>query len=267
MAIRKRSKKDISGETAAVSELNLDEQLYQALVDFSPFPIFLFKSDKIYYCNPAGFRLLGAKRLSEVIGKSTHDFVISEEWDILDKRQKLLSEGKSVGAQVYSFKRLDGKILIVEASTQRFKIEGEAITFSILQDITEKHNIEKALRESEEHYRGIVEDQTEFIVRWRPEGGERTFINESYARFLGTTPDKLIGKSFFSLLPEDELEIIKRQIQQITPENPTPTYEYPTTLIGNKKRWTQWVDRGLFDEAGNLIEIQSVGRDIHPPRR
>src|SRR5258705_8509098 len=29
-----------------------------------------------------------------------------------------------------------------------------------------------------------------------------------------------------------------------------------------ERRWQQWTDRGIFDAAGNLIEFQSVGRDI-----
>ena len=36
---------------------------------------------------------------------------------------------------------------------------------------------EAALRESEARYRAIVEDQTNFIVRWTPKG-IRTFVNQ-----------------------------------------------------------------------------------------
>ena len=49
----------------------------------------------------------------------------------------------------------------------------------------------KALRESEERYRAVVESQTEFIVRWKPDG-TRTFVNEAYCRYFGLSAAEAI---------------------------------------------------------------------------
>ena len=27
-------------------------------------------------------------------------------------------------------------------------------------------------------------------------------------------------------------------------------------------RWQQWINQAIFDDQGNLVEIESVGRDI-----
>jgi putative nucleotidyltransferase with HDIG domain len=34
-------------------------------------------------------------------------------------------------------------------------------------------------------------------------------------------------------------------------------------LPSGESRWMVWVDRGIFDDQGQIIEVQSVGRDIH----
>jgi GAF domain-containing protein len=38
--------------------------------------------------------------------------------------------------------------------------------------------------------------------------------------------------------------------------------EYEDTLPNGKRVWQEWTDRGIFDDEGHLVEVQSVGRDI-----
>jgi two-component system, cell cycle sensor histidine kinase and response regulator CckA len=134
----------------------------------------------------------------------------------------------------------------------------------IIQAIREdqkKQQIDKALRVSEEKYRRVVEDQTEFVVRWRPDG-VRTFVNDSYCRYFGISCDEAIGTSFFPLITEDHQEVVRKRIESATPENPVSTGEHriihPDGTIG----WNQWTDGAIFDACGQLIEFQSVGRDV-----
>jgi PAS domain-containing protein len=53
-----------------------------------------------------------------------------------------------------------------------------------LQTQLAQHNqVEEALRQSEARYRAIVEDQTELICRFKPDG-TLTFVNDAYCRYL-----------------------------------------------------------------------------------
>ena len=60
-----------------------------------------------------------------------------------------------------------------------------------LRDITEQRRAEQALRESEERYRTIVETQTEFVLRQKPDG-RLMFVNDAYCRYWGKTRDELL---------------------------------------------------------------------------
>jgi len=51
-------------------------------------------------------------------------------------------------------------------------------------DITDVMKAELALEESERRYRNVVEDQTEFICRFRPDG-THVFVNDAYCRYFG----------------------------------------------------------------------------------
>ena len=56
---------------------------------------------------------------------------------------------------------------------------------------------EDSLRKSESRYRGIVEDQTEFVTRFLPDG-TLTYVNDSVCRYFSEGPDLncLAGRFF-----------------------------------------------------------------------
>lgn len=139
--------------------------------------------------------------------------------------------------------------------------EGLPVTIGAWWDNTERIKAEKALKESEKRHRAIVEDQTELVCRFTPEG-VLTFVNEAYCRYFNQNPVDLLGKNFFSLIPEEEHKLIKQYYAQFTPQNAVVTYEHQVILPDNEIRWQQWVDRAIYNDEGVLIELQGVGRDI-----
>lgn len=121
---------------------------------------------------------------------------------------------------------------------------------------------ELELRRSEARYRAIVEDQTDFIVRYRADG-VRTFVNDSYARFFGGTPEDFVGKSFFSLIAEEHLPAVMSKLERlVSREAEVLADEHLSIRHDGVQCWTHWIDRAIFDEHGNLVEFQAVGRDI-----
>jgi diguanylate cyclase (GGDEF)-like protein/PAS domain S-box-containing protein len=127
--------------------------------------------------------------------------------------------------------------------------------------IQEKRQAEEALRESEARYRAIVEDQTELICRFLPDG-TLTFVNEACCRYFGKKREELIGSSFMPLILDEDQEFVKKQFASLSLENPVVIYEHRVILPNGQIRWQQWTDRAIFDQQGRLIEFQSVGQDI-----
>ncbi|HST94686.1 MAG TPA: PAS domain S-box protein, partial [Microvirga sp.] len=132
---------------------------------------------------------------------------------------------------------------------------------SVGRDITNRKRADRALRESEMRFRAIVEDQMEFISRCSPDY-RFSFINEAYVRQLGRGRDEIIGSSVLDLMTPEQRAQFTGQLARLTPDSPTVTYEMSTIAPDGRRIWEEWTDRALFDEAGRLIEYQSVGRDI-----
>jgi PAS domain S-box-containing protein len=122
------------------------------------------------------------------------------------------------------------------------------------------------LGRGEERYRMIVERQTEFIVRWLPDG-TRTFVNESYCRYFGLSEQECLGTSFFPLVAPAYRAALLHKIASLRPDHPEATHEHVSFAPGGREVWQEWTDRGLFDAEGRLVELLSVGRDISARKR
>ena len=136
----------------------------------------------------------------------------------------------------------------------------EYVSTQVAEAIARKRT-ENALLESEARYRGIIEDQTELILRWKPDG-TRTFVNASYCRFFKRSAADLVGTNFFQEMLPVEREKVLAKLQALTPTADAVSYEEHTNIPTVGLKWMMWTDRGIFNENGELLEIQSVGRDI-----
>jgi PAS domain S-box-containing protein len=127
--------------------------------------------------------------------------------------------------------------------------------------VTERRGKEEALRESESRYRAVVEDQTELICRFLPDG-TFTFVNGAYCRYFQRSPEELLGRTFWSLIPAEHHQEASDFLASITVDNPVANREHEVLGPGGEVRWQHWRDRGFFDEDGRVVEYQAVGRDI-----
>lgn len=134
------------------------------------------------------------------------------------------------------------------------------------EDITKQIQFEQSLMISETRYRAIVQDQTDVICRWRPDG-DITFINESLSRFSGISCSSVRGENIFSYIFSDDIPLVKEKITQLTPSQPIQSFDIRLIDKQGMNYWYQWDTRGIFDKAGILIECQSVGRDINTERQ
>jgi PAS domain S-box-containing protein len=127
-------------------------------------------------------------------------------------------------------------------------------------ELEEHHKTEEALVNSEQLYRAIVEDQTEFICRFHPDG-TLSFVNDAFCRFFGKTREELLGTRYRPMPPEDQ-RMVKASLRSLSRENPVIHLEFRTERPDGEIRWMQWSNRAIYDDKGNLVEHQAVGRDI-----
>ncbi len=102
--------------------------------------------------------------------------------------------------------------------------DGDLGTTLIMEDITEQVAYQEQLRVSEARYRGIVEDQTEFIIRCTPDG-TATFVNDAYARYLEENAEHLTGGAFIPGICNEDIHLRDQVFQTLNRDCPISTFE------------------------------------------
>lgn len=121
--------------------------------------------------------------------------------------------------------------------------------------------VNKELHASRALYRSVVEDQTELINRFTP-NGTLLFVNEACCRYFAKDRDELLGRSLMPFIPEEDRRIVESSLGSLTIAKPVETCEHRVLLPSGERRWQQWTYRAIFNGDGCLTEIQSVGRDV-----
>ena len=128
------------------------------------------------------------------------------------------------------------------------------------ENITKEKNFKQLIELSEARFKAIVEDQTEFIIRFLPDG-TITFVNETYASFAGRSARELLGTPFILDLCDNDAILIKKHIRELCQERSFTSLKCKIRSE-NGFLYHQWTFRALFDDSGNIYEYQGIGRDI-----
>jgi PAS domain S-box-containing protein len=130
----------------------------------------------------------------------------------------------------------------------------------------ERRAAEHAVSESEKRFRAVVEDQTDLICRFKPDG-LLTFVNEAFCRFHRKPGPELIGTNFFQTLSEEDAEIPLSWINSLPVDQPVISFDHRLHSPGNREVWHQYRVRRLFHEKASTREFQAVIQDITQRKR
>jgi PAS domain S-box-containing protein len=125
----------------------------------------------------------------------------------------------------------------------------------------ERRAAERAVSESEKRFRAVVEDQTDLICRFKPDG-LLTFVNEAFCRFHGKRSDELIGTNFFQTLSKEDAAVPLSYINSLPADEPVVSFDHRLRSPDKLVVWHQYRVRRLFEEKGDTREFQAVIQDI-----
>lgn len=238
----------------------------RALFEHANDGILLLKGSRFLKCN---------QRLQDILKRPEEQILGNTPWDISPPTQPdgstsenrahdFIHRGLTGERQLFEWvhTRGDSSLVSVEVSLSLITHTDPPLILCHVRDIRDRLRTEEALRSSEEHYRRVVEDQTDFIVRWLPDG-TRIFVNDAYCRYFGQSREVLLGTNFLSLVAPEDRARAHRKIFRQTPENPIAYEELRAIRHDGASRWQRWLDRAFFNDNGDIVELQPVGRDIH----
>jgi PAS domain S-box-containing protein len=263
--------RDVTENKRAEKSLKESEEQYRSLFESSQDAIFLLENTRFKKCNGQAVALFGCTKMKEIVGRSLIDFSPVMQPDRASSEQKVqekISAALGDATQVFDwvFTRLDGNPVHSEVTLNRVIIGGKTLLQAIVRDVGERKRAEDALKKSERTYRTVVEDQTELISRFRPDGTQ-LFVNEAYCQYFKKSREDLIGKKFFPRIPAEDHRQVREHFASLKKENPSAIDTHRVIMPDGSVRWQRWSDRAIFDKKGSIVEYQSVGQDITEQKR
>ncbi len=248
--------RDHSAQRRSEEGLAESEKRYRSVYDAARDAIIMFdRADgSILDCNVAARRLYGYSE------EAMLEMSIADLSGEPERSMDVIRSGTGRVPLQYHVRK-GGAQFPVEMSMSHFMNNDRDVCTAFIRDISQHKMVQEALQEGARLYRAVVEDQTELICRYAPDG-LLTFVNGAYARFFGVDEDEIIGHEFFPELAEQERRDLRHWVRQAGPAEPVFDREQQVLRSDGEPRWLLWTNRAILNNRGEVQEVQAVGRDV-----
>ncbi|HEY9829408.1 MAG TPA: PAS domain S-box protein, partial [Stenomitos sp.] len=262
--INQRLSAEITERLRTEAAVRQSEEQFRRVFDEAPIGMSLAGLDNRYLrINRAFFEMLGYTE-SELMALTFMDITHGEdlELEIPFMRQIIQGEIDHFTLEKRYLKK-NQEIVWVNLTLIALRDQSGLIlyTLAMIEDITVRKQAQEAVQQSEARYRAMIEDQTELICRYKPDG-TLTFVNDTYCRYFQKQHSELIDHKFIPVIPEEDKLLVSQNCGSLGVEQSIVTHEHRIILPSGEIRWLQWTNRALFDDSGHILEFQAVGRDI-----
>ena len=200
---------DVTDRKQAEAALRESETLYRSILNASPDDITITDLEgRILMVSPSALRIFGCERADQLVGHRVFEFIDPGERARAAADIVQLNQGATSGPIGYRGEyrglRADGSLFDIEVNGEFIRDEtGQPLRMIlIVRDITQRKQIEMALKGSETRYRTFI-DATSDLVFLKDETFRYLISNRANSAFLGKAETDVIGRTDFDLmLPE-----------------------------------------------------------------
>ena len=246
---------------STIKALEEAEVRYRALFKAARDAIFIIdKESGIIVDANTQAEILLRRKLQYIKGMDAPDLQIEGEYEQV--RLKVLEAVKSkMGTLIETVINNSVGIKIpVEITASEIRIGGRALIQCLFRDVTERKEAEAKIKESEEKYRLLVENQIDIIVKIDADG-KLLYTSPTYLKVFGVKAQEIIGTTYRAQVHPDDAVNVSKAVRSLFKPPFIASYEQRTMTVEGWK-WFSWVEKAILDSNQKVLEILSVGRDI-----
>jgi PAS domain S-box-containing protein len=215
-------------------------------------------------------KLLWSDELYRIFGLKPKEFEVTydlfltyihpDDLDYVDKAFKKALIGEPFDI-IYRISLADGSERVVHAKTEVIFDEDSPVKMrGTIQDITDRKQMEKALRESEEKYRNIVETANEGIFLMDAKFNV-TYANKRTAELMRYAPEEIIGRPVMDFICEESKLTARRNLEKRR-GGISEIYELKLRCKDGSLFWAFISAKPLFNKDGDFTGSLCMFTDV-----
>jgi len=239
-----------------------EKRFFNAVFKSSPQGIAIENKGKIFHANYVFSNIFGYKNPEELINKDILDLVenndvirIAESFQLIEKKKNIIERQEFIG------KRKDNIKFYAEVSASVFEFNNKHYTIVIVNDITERKEIENAITDSEEKYRDIIESIDDFLYTYERKNNilKPVFFTSSVEKITGYLQEDFLNDSrlLIKIVHPDDLLFVKQKLRSLFKSRILTSDEFEFRII-NKTGNIVWVRNKINVSRSFNGKIQKV---------
>lgn len=243
---RQQSVRYYREKSASAAALAQSEEKFRSLFEDSRDAIMTLDPPdwKFTSCNQATLKMFGANDIEDFISKGPWDVSPELQPDgipSVDKAGEAIAAAVRDGSLLFEWthKRINGDEFPSTVSLTKMDNDGHIFLQATVRDITEQKRAEKALLESEEKYRLLIDYANESIIV--AQDGLLKFVNPMALSLLeGYAEPDVIEKPFIDFIyPDDRAMVIENHRRRVMDEVLPPRYAFRVVTYGGSIKWVE----------------------------
>ncbi len=251
--------RDVTKQVAAEQAVRESEIKYHSLIDNAGDAIAIYNVDgTILDVNTTGLGMLGYTK-EEVLQMKVTDFFKEEEMQAIPMTYNQLNPGESTLRQ-RNFKRKEGGFVLTEVRSQ---VLPDGNLLSIIRDLTERMEIQKQLRVSNENYSGLVNTIEGIVWEADAKSTQFSFVSRQAEQILGYPAEQWVTEKDFwpNHVHEADREWAVSYCAKYTKEKKSHDFEYRMIAADGRIVWLRDIVTVIV-ENDEPVKLRGIMIDI-----